>query len=86
MPADRRTVRDPRDWQSIQQDIASKRQAREVTPQMRRLVNQYLPVPRAVYTLAAEFENSVKPEIPHTEVLWGLLHLNIKVLITFNFR
>lgn len=80
--ADRKTIREERDWLTIQSEIIRKRDDRMTTARTRKLINQLHGVPRTLYSLTVQFEKLIHPETVPIQVLWGLLYLNIRVCIS----
>jgi hypothetical protein len=77
---DRNEIREKRDWQTLQAEIQRKRLDPSLSPTSKRLINQFQPLPRTLNELAGFFQHAVRPLEPPMEQLWGLVHLNFKVI------
>ena len=82
--SDRNAIREKRDCQSLQAEIQRKRLDPALSPTSKRLINRFQPLPRTLNELACFFQNAVHPLEPPMEQLWGLVHLNFKVISCYH--
>jgi hypothetical protein len=78
--SDRKTIKEPRDWKTIQAEIQRRRQDLDISAPCKRLLDSFQPLTRTLNDLTQFLQHAVHPYKPQMEPLWGLLYLNIKVL------
>jgi hypothetical protein len=78
--SDRTTITESRDFQTIQQEIHRKRLDTALSPNDKKLINQFQPLPGTLNDFVRFFEQNVQPHKPPMEPLWGLIYLNLKVI------
>jgi hypothetical protein len=66
-------------WQQLVTEVQGKLTDVSSTPQMRRQLGRIHPFPRTLNALVKTFEGLVNPHNAKFDILWGLVHLNLKV-------
>jgi hypothetical protein len=79
MLVDRAVVTEPRDWQGLQLEIRKKSTDSSEPSLVRKLMSTMHMLPRTIVTLIAALSTSISPREAEFDVLWGLIHLNLKV-------
>ncbi|KAH8602772.1 P-loop containing nucleoside triphosphate hydrolase protein [Bisporella sp. PMI_857] len=77
--ADWEKITEERDWQAVHVDIQKRGSEREAAGVVKRLLNHIQPLPRSLNNLANAFTSSIHPNVPNFNIVWGLLHLNVKL-------
>lgn len=77
---DGKTIAESRDFQTIQQEIHRKRLDPALSPNSKKLINQFQPLLGTLNNFVRFFERNVQPYKPPMEPLWGLVYLNLKVI------
>ena len=60
-------------------ELRQKTTAKDSSPAVKRLTSQLSPLTRTITTLISAFTKSILPHEARFDVLWGLIHLNLKL-------
>ena len=68
-----------RGWTDFATELRQKTVDKEASPAVKRLTSSLIPITRTINALVTAFTKSILPHEARFDVLWGLIHLNLKL-------